>query len=153
MSMTLDLHFRSGLGQNVTFLLWGNQLHYRYWHNVISTRMNNPLFLWLWGYCAAILLELNLHCFPLIWCGTLCSIHYSDVIMSSMASQLTSPTIVCSNVSSGTNQRKRQSSATPVTDELSTQRASNAENVSIWLRHHEFIAYVMIYAMICFSLE
>ena len=37
--------------------------------------------------------------------------HYSDVIMGAMASQITSLTIVYSTVYSGTDQRKRQSSA------------------------------------------
>ena len=37
--------------------------------------------------------------------------HYSDVIMSTMASQITSVSIVHSTVSSGADQRKRQSSA------------------------------------------
>ena len=37
--------------------------------------------------------------------------HYSDVIMSAMASQLNGVPIVCSNVSSGADQRKHQSSA------------------------------------------
>ena len=37
--------------------------------------------------------------------------HYSDVIMSTMASQITSLTIVYSSVYSGTDQRKHQSSA------------------------------------------
>ena len=37
--------------------------------------------------------------------------HYSDVIMSVMASQITSFTIVCSTVYSGADQRKHQSSA------------------------------------------
>ena len=37
--------------------------------------------------------------------------HYSDVIMSTMASQITSLTIVYSNVYSGAHQRKHQSSA------------------------------------------
>ena len=36
--------------------------------------------------------------------------HYNDVIMSTMASQITSLTIVYSSVYSGTNQRKHQSS-------------------------------------------
>ena len=38
-------------------------------------------------------------------------IHYSDVIMSAMASQITGVSIVCSIVCSGTDQRKLQSSA------------------------------------------
>ena len=38
-------------------------------------------------------------------------IHYSDVIMGAMASQITSVSVVCSTVGSGTDQRKNQSSA------------------------------------------
>ena len=37
--------------------------------------------------------------------------HYNDVIMTAVASQITSPTIVCSAVYSGTDERKHQSSA------------------------------------------
>ena len=51
----------------------------------------------------------------LFWCGYIISmpiIHYSDVIMSSMAFQITSFTIdVYSTVYSGADQRKHQSSA------------------------------------------
>ena len=39
------------------------------------------------------------------------SLHYSDIIMGTMASQITSLTIVCSTVYSGRDQRKHQSSA------------------------------------------
>ena len=39
------------------------------------------------------------------------SIHYSDVIMGLMASQITGPTIIYSTVHSGADQRKHQSSA------------------------------------------
>ena len=42
---------------------------------------------------------------------SMCAAHYSDVIMSMMASQITSFLIVCSTVCSGTDQRKHQSSA------------------------------------------
>ena len=38
-------------------------------------------------------------------------VHYNDVIMSTMASQITSPTIVYSTIYSGTDHRKHQSSA------------------------------------------
>ena len=70
--------------------------------------------------------------------------HYNDVIMSTMASQITSLTIVYTTVYSGADQRKHQSSASlafvrgysPMTGELPAQRASNAGNVSIWWRHH-----------------
>ena len=58
--------------------------------------------------------------------------------MSAMASQITSFTIVYTNVYSGADQRKHQSSASlafegnsPLTGEFPAQMASNAENVSI----------------------
>ena len=56
-----------------------------------------------------------------------------------MASQITNLTIVYSTVYWGTNQRKHQSSASLafVTGGFPAQVASNAENVSIWWRHHE----------------
>ena len=67
--------------------------------------------------------------------------HYEDVIMSTMASQITSLKIVYSTVYSGADQRKHQSSASlalvRVPGEFPAQMASNAENVSIWWRHHD----------------
>ena len=70
-------------------------------------------------------------------------LHYSDVIIGAVASQITSLTIVYPTVYSGADQRKHQSSASlaiyagnsPVTSEFPAQMASNAENVSIWWRH------------------
>ena len=67
--------------------------------------------------------------------------HYNDVILSTVASQITSLTIVYLTVYSGTDHRKHQSSASLALDssvigEFPAQRASNAENVSIWWRHH-----------------
>ena len=72
---------------------------------------------------------------------------YNDVIMDAMASQMISRPIVYSTVYSGTYQRKYQSSASLafvrgnslVTGEFPAQRASNAENISIWWRHPESI--------------
>ena len=67
--------------------------------------------------------------------------YYGD---GAMASQITSLTIVYSNVYSGADQRKHKSSASlafvrgdsPVTGEFPAQRASNTENMSIsWRRH------------------
>ena len=65
--------------------------------------------------------------------------HYIDVIMGVMASQITSVTIVYPAVNSGENQRKHQSPASLdfVRGIHRSQMASNAENVSIWWRHHE----------------
>ena len=64
--------------------------------------------------------------------------------MAAIASQITSLTIVFSTVYSDADQRKHQSTASlafagfsPGTGEFPTQMASNAENVSIWWRHHD----------------
>ena len=71
------------------------------------------------------------------------NIHYSDVIMSAMASQITGVSSVCSYVCSSADQRKHQSSASLAfvrgnhrLPANSRQRDNNAENVSIWWRHH-----------------
>ena len=64
--------------------------------------------------------------------------HYGDVIMGTIASQITSLTIVYSTVYSGADQRKHQSSTG--TGEFPAQMASNTENVSIWWRHHALTA-------------
>ena len=48
--------------------------------------------------------------------------------MGAKATQITTLTIVYSTVYSGTDQG---------TGEFHTQRVSNAENVSIWWRHHD----------------
>ena len=83
--------------------------------------------------------------------------HYTDVIMSAKASQITGVATVCSTVCSGIDQRRHQSSAPlafvrgiqrwpvafvrgihrwPVTGGFPSQRACNAENASIWWRYH-----------------
>ena len=70
--------------------------------------------------------------------------HYCDVIMGVMASQVTGPTTVYSTVYSGADHKKTSNlrvtglcaGNSPVTGEFPAQRASNAENVSIWWRHH-----------------
>ena len=69
---------------------------------------------------------------------TVCRIHYNDVIMSAMASRITSLTIVYSIVYSGADQKNSKFHVTglcvgnsPITGEFPAQRASNAENVAI----------------------
>ena len=62
--------------------------------------------------------------------------------MSLMASQITSLTSVYSTVYSGADQRKLRVTGlcarnSPGTGEFPAQKASNAENVSIWWRHHD----------------
>ena len=65
------------------------------------------------------------------------SSHHNDVIMGAMASQNISFTIVYSIVYSDTDQRKHQSSASLASvRRIPCKRASYAENVSIWWRHH-----------------
>ena len=68
----------------------------------------------------------------------------NDVIMSAMASQITNLTIVYSTVYSRRRSKKTSKlrvtgpceGNSPVTGEFPAPRASNAENVSIWWRHH-----------------
>ena len=77
-------------------------------------------------------------------CHTICR-HYNHVIMSVMASQFISLTIVYSTVYIRRRSKKTSKlrvtglceGNSPVTDGFPAQRASNAENVSIWWRHHE----------------
>ena len=65
--------------------------------------------------------------------------HYNVVIMGTMASQITSFTIVYLTIYSGADQRKHQSSTSlAFVREIPAQMASNAENVSIWWRHHDY---------------
>ena len=69
--------------------------------------------------------------------------HYGDVIMGAIVSQITSLTIVYSTVYSDADQRKYQSSASVAfvrgIHRGPAQMASNAENVSIWWRHHDCV--------------
>ena len=70
--------------------------------------------------------------------------HHKDVIMSALASQITSLTIVYSTVYSRHRPKKTSklrvtdlcAGNSPVTGEFPAQSASNAENLSIWWRHH-----------------
>ena len=66
--------------------------------------------------------------------------HYNNVIMGAIASQITSLMIVFSAFYSVADQRKHQSSASlafvPGTCGFTAQMVSDAENVSIWWRHH-----------------
>ena len=63
--------------------------------------------------------------------------------MGAMASQITSLMIVYSTVHSGAEKASKLCVTglcvvnSPVTGEFPAQMANNAENVSIWWRHHE----------------
>ena len=70
--------------------------------------------------------------------------HYNDVIMSTIASQITSLAIVYSTAYAGAYKKTSKLRVTglcagnsPGTGEFPAQRASNDENVSIWWRHHD----------------
>ena len=80
-------------------------------------------------------------------CGCTCSVsgrHYNDVIVGTMASQITSLTIVYSfrlfrHRSKNTSKLHvtgLSAGNSPATGEFPAQMARNAENVSIWWRHH-----------------
>ena len=63
--------------------------------------------------------------------------------MSAMVCEITSVSIACSAVCSGADKKKSKLHVTglcegnsPMTGEFPLQRASNAENVSIWWNHH-----------------
>ena len=74
-------------------------------------------------------------------------LYHCDVIMNAMASQITGVSIVRSTVCSGADKKKTSKRRVtglcegnpPVTGGFPSQRASNAENVSIWWRHHVII--------------
>ena len=76
--------------------------------------------------------------------------HYNDVIMSAMASQITSLTSGYSSVYSGADQRKHQSSASlafvwrihrwPVNSPH--KGPVTPKKISIWWRHHEIICFI-----------
>ena len=81
--------------------------------------------------------------------------------MSTMASQITSLTIVYSTVYSGSDQRKHQSSASLAfvwaihrwLVNSPHKRVSNAENVSISWRHHDHMRYQIRHPMLCIFLS
>ena len=73
--------------------------------------------------------------------------------MTTMASQITSPTIVYSTVYSGEDRRTHQSSVALAflrgihrDHEFPAQRTSNAENVSIWWRHHAMFVAILLHS-------
>ena len=76
--------------------------------------------------------------------------HYNDVIMSAMATQITSLSIVYSTVYSRHRWKKTSkvrvtghwAGNSPLIGEFPAQRASNADSFSIWWRHHRQCAYL-----------
>ena len=87
--------------------------------------------------------------------GVFSIVHYSDITMGAVASEITNLTIVNSTGYSVADHRNYQSSASPVTGEFLTQRASNVENVSIWWRHRDIyvIEYQKRYYLSCITTQ
>ena len=75
--------------------------------------------------------------------------HYNDVTMSVMASQITSLTVVYLKkfiqAQIKETSKFRVTGLCAGTGEFPAEMASNAENVSIWWRHHVFILQLLIY--------
>ena len=97
----------------------------------------------------AYLIICNVKLFNCLLCCTVTTIHYNDLIISAIESQIVSPTIVYSTVYSGRNQRKHQNSAS-----LAFVRGINRWPVNsshkgpvtrkmffIWWRHHDILNY------------
>ena len=102
--------------------------------------------------CSCIKIRTKLLWITSWWIYHIC--HYNDVIMGAIASQITSLMIVYSTVYSGADQRKHQSSASLAfvrgihrRSVNSAQMASNAENISIWWRHHVIAIFFYIHCM------
>ena len=73
----------------------------------------------------------------IVWSTLYLLLHYNDVIMSSMASQITSVSIVCpTGVQAQIIENIKAPSQWPLWGRFTEQRASNAENVPIWWGHH-----------------
>ena len=100
---------------------------------------------------------ITMYHFSLLVLALLVKSHYNDVIMSAIGSQITSPTMVFLTIYSDTDQRKHQGQPrvtglcagnSPGTGEFHAQMASNAENVSIWWRHHAVVMNTFVQASI-----
>ena len=101
-----------------------------------TTLQCNVISHWLGAYTKWFLCDasVNRYIIP----GDIVSSNYSDVIMSSIASQISSVCSVYSTICSGADQRKYQSSAQLAFMRGNTHtEASDAENISNWWRHHE----------------
>ena len=80
--------------------------------------------------------------------------------MGAMASQITSLTIVYSFLFRRRSKKKSKLRVTghfegnsPLTGEFPVQMASNAENFSIWWRHHDPNIMHMFHAWLCFVVD
>ena len=78
--------------------------------------------------------------------------HYNNVMMSAMASQINSLTVVYSTVYSRRRSKKALKlrvtglcEGNSLTDEVPAQKSSNGENVSSWWRHHGLSLRILLH--------
>ena len=119
-----------------TFLFW--MLHCRIWNRCVVGFVNFSLVNFVWLCYVHNNTRHAWHTYPYS------HKHYIDVIMTTMTSQITSLTVGYSIVYSGADKKNIKAPRHwPLcgeftgTGEFPAQMASNAENVSIWWRHHE----------------
>ena len=110
---------------------------------ILCSSSNAPIFLAWKGKAWGIFVNSQTNYLHLPF--VLFTVHYGDVIMSTMASQITGISVIYSTVCSGVGQKKSSKLSvtglcegnSPVTGEFPAQRDSNAENASIRWRYHE----------------
>ena len=143
-------HYHGFLQADLSRTTWYNN---SIWSLLLNTHCNTAIkqamlkrlgsCLCYWQFCLVTMIMV--HCLSVKHMLMISPMHYNDVIMSVMASEITSLMIVYSTFYSGTDQRKHKSSTSLAfvrgvhqwpTGEFLAQRASNAENVSISWRHH-----------------
>ena len=112
--------------------------HIKDCHGFLSVSENNMLHSMQWSKW------INICTYQILKQAT----HYGDVIMGAMVSQITSLTIVYSNVYSSADKKKTSkfgvtglcAGKSLLISEFPAQRASNAGNVSIWWHHHALMS-------------
>ena len=104
--------------------------HLNLYNTTASSSINTP--------CLSVCLPVRLSSPPSVYL-----VHYIDVIMGAMLSQITGLMIVYSTVYSAADKKTSKLRVTglcagnsPVIGEFPAQMASNAENISLWWRHH-----------------
>ena len=157
-------------------LILDTQIYFTCWHS-----SHLPTRLYLCRYLTIIPCLFNHHCCPSsfhitwsgdcaissgcrrisCWCWHLlfyCKLRYSDAIKSMMPSHITGVSIVSLTVGSGADQGNIKAPRhwlcagnSPVTGEFPAQKTSNAENASIWWRHHVFLGFVFIGCSVRYS--
>ena len=137
-----------------------------HWQSIVSEICPSyvSFFFSLSGYKSATCSLINSHTFSrantvenrtqYLWTS-----HYNDVIMGAMASQITSHASVYSLIRCWSKKTSKLrvtgfcAGNSPATGDFPAQRASNAENVSIWWRHHGSHVYCWITSYVSCNYE